>query len=1240
MRVKRLEIQGFKSFKDKTVIHFDHSITGIVGPNGCGKSNIVDAFFWVMGEQSYKHIRGSGSDDLIFNGSSKYAPLGLAEATLVLESDVVDTSVAPSGASADGEETKGPVIGKRELSVTRRLYRGGEGEYFINGVQARLKDIHELFLDTGVGTKGYSVIEQGQIGKIVNAKPEDRRQLIEEAAGIAKYKARKKESLRKIEATEANLSRLTDIVQEIERNRDQLERQAQKAIKYKEYKKELLDKEMVWGRRKHRLLNHKLQALKTERDRLEAETASLRAQLQTLENESQALNVAQLTHQKDAEQLQQQYADVSKHLTQDQSALELSRQRQEDLAQQIDSLERERTGVSESLAQSRQTAQEQQASVEKLSADHAGLAEDVGRWTEKLREAQKLALDARTHLDSVKREWLDGMGKVSQYQSQLAGLRVRMDSGRDQLERYAQERAALAEREQRVAQEGAHLETALASARSTQESLGKEAELLESEFDQTEALCAQLQREHQLQTRETVQVESRLESLKAIAASREGLGSGTKAALDWTESQGRRGVFELLADMYEVDENFDRILEAWLEDRLETIVARNGLDGMDALNLLRSEQQGRATIQFGFVAEGYVGKRQTLSSERVIEVLRTAGFSVLGELRHFVRVSQRVEWVQSSAIANQLLEGAVVVENLEPLRQAPSMLELVQSLGGWTVLGRDGLVLTGEAVLRGGSTEAQSVATLLGQRRAIQHLESEVAGAREKAQRIENTWSEAKAKFETQRVRLKEIQVALQAAHLDVATQTRALQQWERARTEVTQHLSRLEISISEIKKTMEQAEHESVRLQEAQGALEARHRELEAHVASQDQLAVERDRELKDIDAQFQAVRIREASETERWSAAKRELENTLSLLRDREKRLADLNSWYERVVQEKLERTGSDSGLQERIGQRHQESSRLAEQLASARNQLEQIQGQLQSHSARIKELYHQIDVGSQGAQSTLLEIEKISAEHAFLVQNLEEKYGKGCLDAEPSSPEQEPLPDPIVTQEMSEDEERQLNEEVERLRERIRRLGDVNPMALEEFEEIKKRHETLLGEREDLITSIRHLNEAIDHINRTSEDRFRQAFDAIKNRFERLFPIIFGGGHAELSLIAPENPTGEDVDILDSGVEILAQPPGKKVVNIGLLSGGEKALTAVCLIFAIFMVKPSPFCILDEVDAPLDDANIGKFNALLKEMSSKTQFILITHNKKTMELNDTLYGVTMEEPGVSKMISIEMS
>jgi chromosome segregation protein len=342
------------------------------------------------------------------------------------------------------------------------------------------------------------------------------------------------------------------------------------------------------------------------------------------------------------------------------------------------------------------------------------------------------------------------------------------------------------------------------------------------------------------------------------------------------------------------------------------------------------------------------------------------------------------------------------------------------------------------------------------------------------------------------------------------------------------------------------------------------------------------------------------------------------------------------DRASSEHAQQSGGDSGLEARIEQLTFTLAEKRELLAEVKDRLEQSNAKLQGALDRIKFLHKAGDEKNSETLSLALEIEKCSSELGHLIQNLEEKYGAGCLERPVTSPIQEEMTEPVVTAEMTAEEELALGEEVERLRERIRRLGEVNVMAIEEYEELKKRYDYLITERQDLERSIENLQEAIEYINKTSEERFRKAFEAIADRFERLFPIIFGGGQAKLSLVYPEGST----DILEAGVDILAQPPGKKIVNITLLSGGEKALTAVSLIFAIFMVKPSPFCVLDEVDAPLDDANIGKFNGLLREMSSKSQFIIITHNKKTMELNDVLYGVTMEEPGVSKMVSVQLN
>ncbi len=426
MRVKRLEIQGFKSFKDKTVIHFDHSITGIVGPNGCGKSNIVDAFFWVMGEQSYKHMRGSSSEDLIFNGSSKYSPLGYAEATLVMETDLTQKQTEPpAGATVKDIPFH---LRAKDVAVTRRVYRTGEGEYFINGVPVRLKDVQELFMDTGVGAKGYSVIEQGQIGKTVNAKPEERRLLIEEAAGIAKYKARKKESLRKIEAAEQNLSRLNDVLQEIERNLHSLERQAQKARLYRKYKDELLNKEVSWGRRKWKILLEKTSTFKKEREVLEQEILGFKTELQISELNIETGRIDHLTETKRAEELQNKVQELSSRLTREQSALELSKKRQEDLISRLQSLRNEKESLQNSLLSERDRFQSLQ---KELQEGEFGFQKSTE--TAHLIEAQvktkRTELDTfRNKTEQSKREHLQNLALASELTARISGLKSRVES--------------------------------------------------------------------------------------------------------------------------------------------------------------------------------------------------------------------------------------------------------------------------------------------------------------------------------------------------------------------------------------------------------------------------------------------------------------------------------------------------------------------------------------------------------------------------------------------------------------------------------------------------------------------------------------------------------------------------------------------------------------------------------------------------------------------------------------------
>jgi chromosome segregation protein len=1216
MRVKRLEVQGFKSFKDKTVIHFDHNITGVVGPNGCGKSNIVDAFFWVMGEQSHKHIRAGGSEDLIFNGSSKYAPSGVAEATLVLETDYVDTENAPAGASSKDLPLH---LRTKEIAVTRRVYRGGEGEYLINGITARLKDIHELFMDTGVGAKGYSIIAQGEIQKIVNAKPEDRRVLIEEAAGIAKYKARKKESLRKIEAAHLNLSRLNDVIAEIERTLNSLERQAQKASQYKKHKDELLAKEMTWGRRKNRVLRVRLDELKEKREALEQELVGLKAELSTSENSIETDRIEQLTVSKATEELQSKIGEFSGDLTRAQSALELSRRRQSDLAEQLEMLTSEKSDLESSIVEEKEKITGLNAENDSAAADFSAAAERANEKEEIVRSLRAETDTARRDLDTAKRDLMSGVTKSSDLASRIAALDSKAESANAQVEKLTSQATVLAEKVEIAREESVRTNTAAEDARAKKSKLHSEAREASAGVESKDSALKSARRELEDANRNLTKARSKLQSLEELSAALEGYGDGPRSILDWAKENGKDSALRALADGLDITAGYESAVEGFLEGKLETLVTEDAASAIEALGSLANGSNGRAGILIsGAQAEASV------SSDAFIAGLKSAGFAVDGALSDFVKANDKLLGA-SGVAAIRMLSTVIVVDSMSPL--ATFISAGARLPAGFAIAAKDGSAIDSDGVLRGGAVSNDRSASVLGRKKSIETLTLEVASLETAFASLDARVSSMTDTLEIERASLGALRLDLQQAEIESATIERDVQTAARQLKDLESQAELVYYETSDMRSESESAIAEKAKSADELAMIAANRTSLDSKIIAGESLFADLEARLREGETALSELKIFEAGRKERAGSVKRELDAGLALISDRERRLSDVARSLIRVGEESEEHSGGDEEFIIKIEDLTKLLATHRDELSMMRDRLEIVSAKVGGALDRIKELHAVGDEKTAAVNSYSLDIERMTGDLSHLILNLEEKYGPGCLEIPEAAPALEEGGETIISVEMTSEEEQILGEEVERLREKIRRLGDVNPTAVEEYEEKKKRFDYLMTEKNDLLKSIDDLNEAIDHINKTSEERFRKAYDAIADRFERLFPIIFGGGMSKLSLVYPEGSN----DILEAGIDILAQPPGKKVVNIGLLSGGEKALTAVSLIFAIFMVKPSPFCILDEVDAPLDDANIGKFNALLREMSSKSQFIIITHNKKTMELNDTLYGVTMEEPGV---------
>mgnify|MGYP001577399459 CR=1 FL=1 len=1195
MKVKRLEIQGFKSFKDKTVIHFDDGVTGVVGPNGCGKSNIVDSFFWVMGEQSMKHLRGSSSGDLIFSGSEKYAPGNLAEVTMVLSTG------APK--DVDGSTRDLPAHMRfQEISITRRLHRSGESEYLINGQQCRLKDVNELFMDTGAGPKAYSIIEQGQISKIVASKPEDRRVLIEEAAGITKFKARKKESMRKIEATQTNLSRINDIIAEIERQLNSLERQAAKARQYKVYKEEMRDTELLVGRKRLYGLQSRIVELKTSITDLEAQESGARVQLETAQVQVETMKLSEVEFQCKADDSLASLQVLQKELSSLQTRVELHKRTILEAHNASENLDAEKIALSRKIESAKQT-------IADLEVEAAQLKSVFENADGMLREHQ-LGLDAaRSQADALgqaletqKKELMGAFTRQNEFSNQVHGIEARVDSLSVRLNQLT---ARLTDREMDL-QILTERETRLGASR-TELFVRKEA--LTLEFQEARAKTAGLDTElKELRSREQRArtalnaAESRAQALQQLTDSHEGFQADVKNLLSDESLKGAlRGLF---ADVLEAHPGYEYALESALRDVFEAVFVTDAAGARGLLSRMKEENRGRAT----FWALDLLAARAAALTEQA----QTRGGLPGQGLTDVVRVTHE----QAPAILAALSRYRVVDDLDAALAAAAAapQLDLI-------FVTREGDTVDSSGRIAGGSTRAlaggilarkaelqrlhESITALSGDHVAVQgrmhEVEVSLAEWRERSERLGHDSRDADIQAST--VDKEWSSVSEQAMRLkrEVESEREERQTLEGERAELWGKLDGIRIEL----KALEEVSRSR------QGDIDGKTAEFNRGMEK-----------CAELQASLIQIKVDATSAREKYGFSQEKREALRKEIDSFGARFDEIN----RVLNNKLdEKDGLQSELmelEESLQNRIDQVQAKEDDTRSARDSYERARKGLNELMGLQKDLMKTMEESGSELNRQRLECDRGSIEYQGLLQGLFERY---ALD------ESSVGPDPAFG-EISPAREKAMMEEVESLRERIRRLGEVNVLAVDEYDEQKKRHEFLSCQRDDLLRSIADLEKAIVRINLTSEERFVRAFHEINKRFQQIFPLVFGGGSASLELTNPE-------DMAETGVEIMAEPPGKKVGSIQLLSGGEKALTAVALIFSIFLIKPSPFCVLDEVDAPLDDHNVGKFNMLLKEMAARSQFIIITHNKRTMELNNKLYGVTMEEPGVSKMVSIEM-
>lgn len=1163
MRLKSTKLAGFKSFVDPTTVSFPSNLCAVVGPNGCGKSNVIDAVRWVMGESSAKNLRGEHMTDVIFSGSSNRKPLAQASVELIFDNS--DHTV------------QGEYAGYNEISVRRVVTSDAQSSYFLNGTRCRRRDITDLFLGTGLGPRSYSIIEQGMISRLIESKPEELRVFIEEAAGISKYKERRRETENRIRRTKENLERLTDIRDELERQLQHLQRQAAAAEKYRELKQEERD------------LTARLNALRWQR--LDKEVAEGQQEISRLEVELEACVAEQRRYDAEAEQkrsdnsdineryheIQQQYYGLGSEVARIEQNLEHARQRSQQLEEDL-------RQTDETLASTRRELNEDQDKIRGLEEELASVEPDL----EAAREKEQASLQSQEEAEEVMSGWQEEWetfnrdaaqashrAEVEQQRiSHLENIVERGSQRRQQLEEE-KEGLAVSPEEDEIAELDERLTEAEERRQEREEAIATFVSRIDEGREQQKALQSSLDTER-----------SRLQTLLGRSSSLEALQQAalqqSDSAVEWLEQQGLDEQPRVV-DGLKVSEGWELAVETVLGDHLQAVC----VDALEPLaGLISDFDGGELTLLDGSVADDAV----------------TNGHSPLAERRLVDQVDSR----QRAALP---LDGVYCAEDL------PEALTLRASLkAGESIITRQG-IWVGRGwlrVMRGFDEQAG----MIRRQEEIETLQSDIAAARDTVADLEEQLETAQAGLREQEAERERQQQALtdinrEAADLkaDRSARMMKIEQVRERRKRVEQELSELH----------RQLEVEKDNIAAARTALQEALDQMEQDNTRKEDLLRRRDEHRARLDeARHQARQDREQAHqlslrhqtlTAQLNSMRSSLERMQSQVRNQESRQEKLKENLKEV-----EAPVSDyrEALEAKLSQRSEIESTLTEvktrvdAIEHEIRELERQRNQAQERSQEIRDALVNRRLGIEGATVKRAALEDTISEADYDLKTVLENLPEGI-------------------------EETECEQELERIANRIQRLGAINLAAIEEFSTQSERKQYLDAQNDDLETALNTLENAIRKIDRETRTRFKETFDKVNHGLQELFPKVFGGGHAYLDMIGD--------DLLDTGVALMARPPGKKNSTIHLLSGGEKAMTAIALVFSIFRLNPSPFCMLDEVDAPLDDANVGRFARLVEEMSDLVQFIFITHNRITMESAHQLLGVTMHEPGVSRLVTVDV-
>ncbi|HUU01321.1 MAG TPA: chromosome segregation protein SMC [Myxococcota bacterium] len=1184
MKIRRLDIVGFKSFADASCLRFDDGTTGIVGPNGCGKSNVVDAIRWVMGEQSARRLRGKNMEDVVFAGSETKPPMGMAEVRLTFEND--GRNIPPEYAAYS------------EITVGRCLFRSGESEYSINRTPCRLLDVQELFMGTGVGTRAYSIIGQGTIGLLISQKPIERRALIEEAAGVSKYNSRKRVAERKMEQTRQNLLRVNDVIAEIKRNINSLKRQAGKAARYNKIRSQLREIDLHQAAYTCLELTANRSHLEAKQVRLTDNSSQAGAELSRLEASVEQKRTRLLDDERRISQKSEELLSID-------NQIKLNEKNIEFLTREVESLNEHGQRSAREIEDLRSEAAKLAGVMEKARRELVDLRDTSQAAQARLREkenahhAQQTKVDELLSLiDSDLRIQRDLSEQAGELRSRVSGLDQRLVDLEGRLGQVQAEHAALSKNYSELS-ENSHTQTEkLNHSRQLQLDLAQRRESSENSLAELQAQAKENEAKLMALRDEINTRRSRLESLSEIEHNYEGCLSGVQWVMK--NAQAKRDesqVLGLVADILQAPPRYETAVQAVLGDRLQSVVVKSQGAGLQAVDYLKSESEGRSS----FIP-------LSLRDSAQADLSTVKGPGVIGPMRELVNYQE-----QYDPVVRYLIGDVMIIEDL------PRAMEIWTNNGHKaTLVTLDGDVLEPQGVLTGGSLEGSGT-RLLHNKREIRELADKLKDLEAEYRMVQDRHGKLKAQLAVMDTMLESLRQNSHEEEIQIVDQQKDLSHMHQQVESIAGRLSKLDGDRQDLQERIDvnKRERESCRLEIEENSAGLAARE-DAIRASREKASAQK-HSLAVLGQEVIDLKVQAAATVGRSEAAQRNLDHVAHSLTEIgqriERRKNDITSGNLQSTQGQQQIRINREDISDSLT--HHEA--LHSEIGASRDAYEVLLAEVRGEEASFKEQRRDHESLTQELTEAVTRLREIEIELSHLSSDVQRAHKTdlaACLSV------YHLLPPPSAEQ----------LERAEKLRNTLERMGDVNPHAVEYYEENVQRFEFLSTQSQDLDDSLQKLHRVIVKINRTSRKRFREAFEAINAKFIEIYPQLFNGGKGRLKL-------EETQDILEAGVDIIVQPPGKKLQNMELLSGGEKALTSVALLFSIFLVKPTPFCLLDEVDAPLDDSNLDRVNVMVREMAKSSQFILITHSKRTMEIVDRLYGITMEEPGISKVVSVKL-